>query len=75
GRIAKQDSTKQVNKVPFLGDLPIIGSIFRFEGTELITSELVVFITPTILVDSRLTPSEEKQLAATEIDISGIEDY
>ncbi|MCH9023081.1 MAG: hypothetical protein IID32_10010 [Planctomycetes bacterium] len=73
GGLRKQEITKQINKVPFFGDLPIIGPVFRFEGDELITSELVVFITPRILVDTRLTAREKKQLAATDIDLSQIE--
>ena len=73
GGLRKQDTSKQISKVLFFGDLPIIGPLFRFEGDELITSELVVFITPTILVNTQLTSREAKQLAETDMDMSPID--
>ena len=48
GGLRKKDVTKQINKVPLLGDLPLLGALFRFEGEETVTSELVVFVTPRI---------------------------
>ena len=48
GLIRKRDSLSQ-NKVPLLGDLPLIGSLFRSRNVTTDDSELLVFITPSII--------------------------
>jgi uncharacterized membrane protein YgcG len=50
GLIRKQDNST-VDKVPLLGDLPLIGSLFRSRSINTDDSELLVFITATILAD------------------------
>lgn len=50
GLIKKNDRTS-VKKVPLFGDLPLIGNLFQTRGTTISDSELLVFITPTILPD------------------------
>ncbi len=48
-----QDSDRQtVNKVPFFGDLPIIGALFRSEQTENSRSEVIIIVTPRIINDN-----------------------
>ncbi len=66
GGLRKKDVTKQINKVPLLGDLPLLGFMFKFEGEDTINSELVVFITPWIVEEPVLTEREMKQLEVTE---------
>ncbi len=48
GIVHKSDSTS-TNKVPLLGDLPLIGNLFRSRKNTTDDSDLIVFITPTIL--------------------------
>lgn len=38
-----------VSKVPFLGDLPLIGSAFRQEVTNSVSRNLVIFLRPTLV--------------------------
>lgn len=46
------DSTKeQVSKVPLLGDIPLIGQLFRYTSTDKAKRNLMVFIRPTIIRD------------------------
>jgi type IV pilus assembly protein PilQ len=59
GGLRKKDTSKQVNKVPLLGDLPILGNLFKFEGESTTVAELVVFITPRIITDESLTKDEQ----------------
>lgn len=66
GGLRKKDVTKQVNKIPLLGDLPLIGLAFRFEGEDTTISELVVFITPKIVENPVLTATNLKQLEVTD---------
>ena len=42
-----------VSKVPLLGDLPLLGSLFRTTSTENERSEVVVLLTPQVLDDSQ----------------------
>ena len=52
GGIYEQVSSNEVDKVPFLGDLPFIGYFFKrtLESDE--KAELLIFVTPKILKDS-----------------------
>lgn len=54
GGIFTQNTTDTINKVPFFGDIPFIGRLFRqnLENDE--KQELLIFITPRILSDSLL---------------------
>ena len=54
GGIYTQEDTSQVNKIPFFGDLPYIGPLFRNYYRQDNKTELLVFLTPRI-VDDRLS--------------------
>lgn len=49
GGVFSNTQTKSVDKVPFLGDLPYIGRVFRRDVVSDNKSELLVFLTPRIL--------------------------
>jgi type IV pilus secretin PilQ/predicted competence protein len=66
GGLRKKDTTKQINKIPFLGDLPIVGAAFKFTGDDSTTSELVVFITPRIVENPVLSEREMQQFKVTD---------
>ncbi len=65
GGLRKKETSQQVNKVPMLGDIPILGHLFRFEGEATVNTELVVFITPRIITEPVLTESEMEALNVT----------
>jgi general secretion pathway protein D len=45
-----QDSTIQSSeKVPLLGDIPVLGNLFRSQSDENVRTELIVFITPRVI--------------------------
>jgi protein transport protein HofQ len=50
GGLRREEKTKQVNQVPLLGDLPLIGALFRNVSTVTGHSELVVLLNPHIYV-------------------------
>jgi len=52
GGMIQEFETKSVSKIPFLGDLPFIGMIFRSTGTQKSKEEMVIMITPQIIVDT-----------------------
>jgi len=43
---------KTVSKVPLLGDIPLLGWLFRSEGTQERKTNLLVFITPKVIRDA-----------------------
>ena len=49
GGILETDSRDDVNKVPFLGDVPGLGVFFRKKATRDEKNELLIFVTPKIL--------------------------
>jgi type II secretory pathway component GspD/PulD (secretin) len=65
GGLRKKDVSKQINKIPLLGDLPLIGALFRFEGEDTSVNELVVFITPRIIKEPILSETERQALEVT----------
>lgn len=65
GGLKKQDVSQQINKIPLLGDLPLLGGLFKFEGESTVNSELVVFITPHIVAQPILSAEEQKHLENT----------
>ena len=51
GGMLKESETKSVSKIPFLGDLPLIGAAFRSSNSKKSKNELVIMITPNIIND------------------------
>ena len=53
GGIYSQNDRTDITKVPFLGDLPLVGWLFKNNSTQSTKNELLVFITPRV-VNERL---------------------
>jgi len=66
GGLRKKNTTKQLNKVPLLGDIPIAGNLFKFKSERTVLSEIVVFITPWIVEEPAMTAGEQQGFEATE---------
>ncbi|MGB2833804.1 MAG: type IV pilus secretin PilQ [Methylotenera sp.] len=52
GGIYEQIERDEVDKVPFFGDLPIMGNLFKRKTKQNDKTELLIFITPKIMDDS-----------------------
>lgn len=52
GGIYQKDEENQVERIPFLGDLPLVGILFRHILVKDKRSELLIFITPKIINQS-----------------------
>lgn len=52
GGIFEQDVKDETNKIPLLGDLPILGHLFRDNYKQDNKTELLIFLTPRILPDN-----------------------
>ena len=49
GGLIKESKTNTRTKVPFLGDLPILGALFRKDSDSVIRKNLLIFVTASIL--------------------------
>ena len=54
----QETEQKTVHKIPVLGDLPVIGTVFRSTSTTKAKSELVVMLTPKIINDDEGTVAD-----------------
>lgn len=52
GGIYQQDKSKTITRVPFLGQLPVVGNLFKNTQIALKNDELLIFITPKIITNS-----------------------
>ncbi|MBP7274641.1 MAG: type II secretion system secretin GspD [Kiritimatiellae bacterium] len=56
GGLVSNTDRKTQTKVPFVGDIPIIGRLFRSQSTQKQRTELLVFLTPYVIT----TPGEAR---------------
>ncbi|MDD2776166.1 MAG: type IV pilus secretin PilQ [Gallionella sp.] len=52
GGVYQQDASTAITKVPLLGDIPLLGYLFRSKVAADTKSELLIFITPKIIKDA-----------------------
>ncbi|MEI7962907.1 MAG: type II and III secretion system protein, partial [Verrucomicrobiota bacterium] len=65
GGLIREDIQKVHDKVPFLGDIPLAGRLFRSDADQKIKKNLVIFVTPRILDaegQPRRSDSEETEI-------------
>ncbi|MEM7405575.1 MAG: type II secretory pathway, component PulD [Pseudomonadota bacterium] len=63
GGLIRNERTNRVSKVPLLGDVPILGKLFRREERSDTTSELILIITPRVFT----TPGEGEAVSRKRI--------
>jgi pilus assembly protein CpaC len=59
--LLRRDTSTSLDKVPFLGDIPVLGALFRSKRFQNNETELVVFVTP-VAVDNN-TLAQEASMA------------
>lgn len=52
GGLIKEELIESQQKVPFLGDIPLLGALFRHKNTTKLKTNLMVFLKPTVLRSS-----------------------
>lgn len=72
--LIQEEAVRTMSKMPFLGDIPILGALFRSTQNDIKEKELVFFITPKLVnanppgtktelpTDKKLTPEQEREL-------------
>jgi general secretion pathway protein D len=69
GGLLAETVTKVKDKVPMLGDLPLVGRLFRSESSKSLKKNLMIFVTPTIIdpAGNRYHSEDEMPFAQTSI--------
>jgi len=62
GGLRKKEDTVTIDKVPIFGDIPLLGVLFRKTTKSITNVDLLIFITPRIVEDPRLTIKEQETL-------------
>lgn len=62
GGMIQETETKSVTKIPFLGDIPVIGMFFRSTGTSKAKEEMVIMLTPQIVIDTEDAVADDNML-------------
>ena len=57
GGLLQRTDSKLVQKIPILGDIPILGALFRSTNFQRGESELVIFVTPNIVTPTTSIPA------------------
>lgn len=64
GGLVQEDEITSVDKVPFLGDIPVLGRLFRSDRKSRAKTNLMIFLRPTIVRNA----SDARALTATKYD-------
>jgi type II secretory pathway component GspD/PulD (secretin) len=58
GGLRRKEITKQTNQIPILGDIPLIGLLFKYTNTVVNNTELIVFLSPHIYKEGEPIPED-----------------
>lgn len=56
GGMIKDREDKGTTSVPFLGSIPLLGRLFRYDSTSFSKTETIVFMTPRIITGDEMVP-------------------
>ena len=51
GGVFEMEETNTENKIPVLGDVPVLGNLFKSQTKESEKRELLIFVTPKVITD------------------------
>jgi len=74
GGLESDNSTKNFTKVPFLGDMPGLGYLFRSDSKSRTKDTILIFVTPTIIRDSDFQPGNSEFLKRKGFSPSDVEE-
>ncbi len=68
GGLMQDNVNNQITKVPVLGDIPILGWAFKSDARQRQKSNLLIFLTPTIVEDEDYQPTQSDFLKTPMVD-------
>jgi general secretion pathway protein D len=71
GGLMSENVTKTKDKIPVLGDIPVVGRLFRSEASQTRKKNLVIFVTPTIIdpAGNRVHSDEDLPFAQSNVPV------
>lgn len=66
GGLLQDRKLKTVQKIPFLGDIPLLGLLFRTTNDVVEKTELMIFVTPNILTEEKAEEATQKRIGKGE---------
>lgn len=73
GGLAQNSINKTTTRIPILGDIPLLGRLFRSESDEKTRTEIIVFLTPRV-IDTPDQMEDDARNVRTSIDTDGLWD-
>lgn len=58
GGLRRKEITKEANQIPILGDIPLIGLLFKYTNTVVTNTELIIFLSPHIYKEGEPIPED-----------------
>ena len=66
GGLIRDDTTRSEDKIPLLGDLPLVGNLFKMQRDIVQKTNLLIFITPHVMTDQKqqqeITQAKKEQM-------------
>ena len=56
--LIKEDISESVNKIPILGDIPLLGKLFKYKTKSKDKTEIVIYIVPHLIQDNGIVESD-----------------
>ncbi len=73
GGLMRDNKSKTISKVPLLGDIPLLGKLFRNKESTVDKTELVMYITPRIIKNNEADQAKMKRMLEKADEITGEE--
>ena len=73
GGLIRDDTVTLENKIPLLGDIPLLGELFKWKRDRIQKTNLLIFITPTILDGSEAIEAVTEQKRREMDQLTGVE--
>ncbi|MCG2711540.1 MAG: type IV pilus secretin PilQ [Candidatus Omnitrophica bacterium] len=76
GGLIKDKTIETKTKIPFLGDIPILGVLFQHKANEIVRNNLLIFITPHIVKENSIVKRKKisEALDSAVTDLSTVEE-
>jgi type II secretory pathway component GspD/PulD (secretin) len=74
GGLESDNANKNFTKVPALGDIPVLGYLFRSDSKTRLKDTILIFVTPTIVRDTDFQPSDSEFLKRKPTGVSSAEE-
>jgi type IV pilus assembly protein PilQ len=72
GGLIETQKQNNVDKVPILGDIPLVGGLFHSTRSDTMEKEVMIFITPRLMREGKDVFSDRHKLIDVEEELNGL---